>query len=62
MGTDASMGLMANIVVGILGAFIGGFVFSFFGGTGVTGFNLYSFFVAVIGASILIYVVKVIKK
>lgn len=62
MGTDASMGLMANIVVGILGAFIGGFVFSFFGGTGVTGFNLYSFFVAVVGASILIYVVKVIKK
>lgn len=62
MGTDARMGLMANIVVGIIGAFIGGFVFSFFGGTGVTGFNLYSFFVAVVGASLLIFVVKAIKK
>jgi uncharacterized membrane protein YeaQ/YmgE (transglycosylase-associated protein family) len=62
MGADASMGLIANIAVGIVGAFIGGFVFSIFGGAGITGFNLYSFFVAVIGASILIFVVKSIKK
>ena len=62
MGTDERMGLIANIAVGIVGAFIGGFVFSIFGGSGITGFNLYSFIVAVIGASILIFVVKSIKK
>ncbi len=62
VGADKPMGLMANIVVGIIGAFIGGFVFSIFGGKGVTGFNLYSLFVAVIGASLLIFVVKSIKK
>lgn len=61
MGADASMGLMANIVVGIIGAFIGGFVFSFFGGTGFTGFNLYSFLVAIVGASILLFIVKAVK-
>ncbi len=62
MGTDASMGLIANIVVGILGAFIGGFVSSFFGGAGVTGFNLYSFFVALVGAIVLLLIVKAMKK
>ncbi len=49
-GTNARQGLIGNIVVGIIGAFVGGFVFSFFGGYGVTGFNLYSFGVALVGA------------
>lgn len=62
MGTNKSMGLIANIVVGIIGAFIGGGVFSFLGGRGITGFNLYSLFVATIGAFIFIYIVKSIKK
>lgn len=62
MGTDASMGIVANIIVGIIGAFIGGGLFSFLGGSGVTGFNLYSFIVATIGASVFIYIVKSIKK
>ena len=44
-------GLIMDIVLGVVGAFVGGFVFSrFFGAAGVTGFNLYSMFVAVIGA------------
>lgn len=62
MGANASMGVIGNIIVGIIGAFIGGYVFSFFGGTGFTGFNLYSFFVAIVGASILLFIVKAIKK
>lgn len=62
MGADKDMGLMANIIVGIVGAFIGGFVFSFFGKTGITGFNLYSFFVAIVGATLLLFIVKAIKK
>jgi uncharacterized membrane protein YeaQ/YmgE (transglycosylase-associated protein family) len=62
MGADKDMGLMANIIVGIVGAFIGGFVFSFFGKTGITGFNFYSFFVAIVGATLLLFIVKAIKK
>ena len=48
-------GLIMDIVLGIVGAVVGGFVFSrFFGVAGVTGFNLYSMFVAVIGAIIVL--------
>ena len=43
-------GLVVDIILGIVGAFVGGFLFTQFGAAGVTGFNLYSMFVAVIGA------------
>ena len=62
MGTDKKMGLMKNIIVGIIGAMLGGYVFSFLGRSGVTGFNLYSLFVAIVGATLLIFIVKLIKK
>jgi len=58
--TDKDMGIMLNIIVGIIGAFIGGFVFSMLGGQGVTGFNLYSFVVALIGAVILLMIVRAV--
>lgn len=61
MGTNASMGLAANIVVGIVGALIGGFLFSLLGGADVTGFNLWSLFVAVIGSIILLAIVKAMR-
>lgn len=60
--TDQSMGVIANIIVGIIGAFIGGFIFSIIGGQGVTGFNIYSFIVALVGAVILLALLKAIKK
>ena len=60
--TDHSMGVIANIVVGIVGAFIGGFVFSLAGGEGVNGFNIYSFVVALVGAVILLTLLKAIKR
>ena len=48
-------GLVLDIVLGIVGAFVGGFVFNhFFGAAGVTGLNLYSMFVAVIGAVVVL--------
>lgn len=48
-------GLVLDIVLGVVGAFVGGFVFNhFFGAAGVTGLNLYSMFVAVIGAVIVL--------
>jgi uncharacterized membrane protein YeaQ/YmgE (transglycosylase-associated protein family) len=43
-------GLIMDIVLGVVGAVVGGWIFSFFGHTGVTGLNLYSFVVALIGA------------
>lgn len=52
MGTDAQQGAFANIVVGIIGAFLGGLVMSLFGKSGVSGFNLYSVVVAIVGACI----------
>lgn len=60
-GKNARMGLLANIVVGIIGAFLGGFIFSFLGGRGVTGFNPYSLLVAVVGSVVLIWIVKAIR-
>ena len=41
-GNNASMGALANIIVGIVGGLIGGFIMNFFGGTGITGFNIWS--------------------
>jgi uncharacterized membrane protein YeaQ/YmgE (transglycosylase-associated protein family) len=59
--TDASQGIFLNIVVGIIGAFVGGLVFGFFGGQEVTGFNLYSLLVSTIGAVVFLYIVKMIR-
>lgn len=56
-GDNGRMGILGNIVVGIIGAFIGGLIASAVGGAGVTGFNIYSFLVAVGGAVILLWFV-----
>ncbi len=48
-------GLVLDIVLGIVGAVVGGFLFTQFGASGVTGFNLYSMFVAVIGAVVVLF-------
>jgi len=58
MKTDAEMGAVANIVVGIIGAFVGGFLYRMLTGTTVEGFNLVSLIVAIIGAVILLAIVK----
>jgi uncharacterized membrane protein YeaQ/YmgE (transglycosylase-associated protein family) len=62
MKTDAQQGAMLNIVVGIVGAVLGGYIMNFFGQTGTTGFNLYSFLVALIGAVVLIGIVQALRK
>ena len=61
-GNNPRMGAFLNIVVGIIGAAIGGFVFSLLGSQGVTGFNLWSLIVAVAGSLILLTVVNAIRK
>lgn len=62
MKTNASQGLLMDIVMGIIGAVVGGWLFNAFGQPGVTGFNIYSFVVAIIGASIVIGVGRMIMK
>jgi len=54
-------GCIMDVIVGIIGAFIGGLVFNLLGGVGVTGFNLWSFVVAVIGAIIFIAIVRALR-
>lgn len=56
MRTDAEMGAGMNIIVGILGAFIGGFISEALGGPGVSGFNLVSLIVAIFGAVVLLLI------
>lgn len=62
MGKNKKMGAIANIVVGIVGAFIGGWIMSFFGAQGVTGFNLPSLLVAIGGAVVLLFVVGLLRR
>ncbi len=47
-------GIALDIVLGVVGAVVGGFLFNLIGQVGVTGFNLWSLFVAVIGAVLLL--------
>jgi len=62
MGKNRQMGAIANIVVGIIGAFIGGWIMQFFGAQGVTGFNLPSLGVAIVGAVVLLFVVGLLRR
>lgn len=62
MGTNAQQGAFMNIAVGIIGAVLGGVIMSFFGKSDVSGFNLYSFVVALLGAIILVGIVKMVRR
>jgi len=55
-------GWIITILLGIVGAFVGGWVFSFFGGPGVTGFNLVSILVAAVGAIIVLFIYGLIAR
>jgi uncharacterized membrane protein YeaQ/YmgE (transglycosylase-associated protein family) len=59
-GNDARMGIGMNILVGIIGAFLGGWIVSLFGVTGVSGFNIWSLLVAVIGAVVLLLLINAV--
>lgn len=62
MKTDAQQGALLNIVVGVVGAVLGGWLMSFFGEGGVSGFNIYSFAVALLGSVVLIAIVKAVRR
>ena len=53
-------GILLEIALGIVGALVGGFLFTRLGATGITGFNLYSLFVAAMGAVVILVVYHVI--
>ena len=55
MGTS-SQGMISDIIFGVLGSLVGGFLINAFGAPGVTGFNLYSVLVATFGAIVLIWI------
>ena len=59
--TNSREGMVMNIVVGIIGAFIGGLVLNLFGTGGVSGLNLPSLLTAVLGAVILLAIVRAFR-
>lgn len=62
MGTDAQQGALMNIVLGIVGALVGGFIVSLVGFQGVNGFNIYSLLVSVFGAIVLIWLSRLVYR
>lgn len=62
MNTNDEQGAMANIIVGILGAVLGGIIMGFFGAEGVSGLNLYSLVVATGGAAVLIALYRALRR
>lgn len=59
--TDAEQGLLGNIVAGIIGGVVGGFLVGLLGGEGFTGFNVWSFLVALLGAVVVLAIWKAIR-
>jgi uncharacterized membrane protein YeaQ/YmgE (transglycosylase-associated protein family) len=59
-GDDDPGGIIVTILLGIVGAFVGGFVVNLFGGMGVTGLNLGSILVATLGAIILLAIYRLV--
>jgi uncharacterized membrane protein YeaQ/YmgE (transglycosylase-associated protein family) len=62
MKTNRSQGLILDIIVGIVGAFLGGFLFNLVGAPGVTGFNVWSLIVAFIGAIVLLGLLRMFSR
>jgi uncharacterized membrane protein YeaQ/YmgE (transglycosylase-associated protein family) len=55
-------GFVLDIVLGIIGAVVGGYLFNLFGAAGVTGVNIYSLFVAVIGATLVLIAYHAVRR
>ena len=56
VAASEGQGLLLDIVLGVVGAVVGGFLFDQLGAAGVTGFNIYGMFVAVVGAVVVLVV------
>ena len=54
-------GVLGDIIVGIIGAFLGGWIYGFFAHVGVTGFNIPSMVCALVGAVVLLWIVRALS-
>ena len=54
-------GIILAIVLGVVGAMVGGFIFAQFGAAGITGFDIYSMFVAVAGAALVLVIFHLVR-
>jgi uncharacterized membrane protein YeaQ/YmgE (transglycosylase-associated protein family) len=61
MKTEATHGAITDILLGIVGAVVGGVLMNAVGQSGVTGFNLYSLLIAIGGAMVVIYIGRIIR-
>lgn len=61
MKTNSRQGTLTDIVLGVVGAIVGGFLMGMVGQAGVSGFNLYSMVVAVLGAVVVIYLGRALR-
>jgi uncharacterized membrane protein YeaQ/YmgE (transglycosylase-associated protein family) len=52
---SSGQGLLMDIVLGVIGAVVGGLIFSFFGASGITGFNIWSLIVAIVGSIVVLW-------
>ena len=55
-------GMILDILLGVVGALVGGWLFSTFGASGVTGLNLYSLMVAVVGSVVFLVIYHAIRR
>jgi uncharacterized membrane protein YeaQ/YmgE (transglycosylase-associated protein family) len=55
-------GMVLDILLGVVGAFVGGWLFRIFGASGVSGLNLYSLFVAAIGSVVFLVLYHAIRR
>lgn len=62
MKTNSTQNTLKDIMMGIIGAIVGGFLMGLIGQSGVNGFNIYSFIVAIIGAIVVIYFGRIINR
>ena len=60
-GTNAEQGALGNIIVGVLGAILGGWIAQAMFGQGLTGFDLRSFLIALVGSTILLFIYKAVR-
>jgi uncharacterized membrane protein YeaQ/YmgE (transglycosylase-associated protein family) len=57
----SGQGMIMDIALGVVGAIVGGLIFNFFGAAGVTGLNLWSLLVSVIGAIVVLWVYHMVS-
>lgn len=61
MVVPSGLGLIGDIIVGVAGGFIGGFLFHAIGEVGMTGFSIWSIFVAFVGAVVLLFAIRLLN-